>query len=478
VVLVCHHPAATFSAKPNRKPESLCRVPPQFLFSTAAKQGVRVRDVGAGGNVEGLELERCAAVLPAKEARPGIAVGIDSADPNVWWRYVEHHDVRSVVSKDDRHLPFVHGLCPSLDEAANLGLVVGHDVIFSPGEQLPTGARRELPVVRAVSCRRQPRATMCCSCPMDARSLSRRFDLGGAPRLSEEPVARGRQGEVWRLETADGSWAVKVLFHPCGEEEAQLAAGFQEAALAAGVPTPQVRRTPEGCVTAAFGGRQVRVYAWVDLRPSDLLLDPELVGATLAAIHQVPSAEGGRLDAWYCEPIGRERWDELVAGLHAAGAPFARRLADLRNELVALESWIEPTQRVQTCHRDLWADNVLPTADGGVCVIDWENSGPADPSQELACVLFEFARSDRGRARALNNAYREAGGPARVIRRGHFSMLIAQLGHITEIAATDWLNPNVRSPSRADSACWIAEVLDEPHTRRVLDDLLEAVHAD
>ena len=51
---------------------------------------------------------------------------------------------------------------------------------------------------------------------------------------------------------------------------------------------------------------------------------------------------------------------------------------------------------LQTCHRDLWADNVLPTADGGVCVIDWENSGPADPSQELGCVLFEFARGDLG----------------------------------------------------------------------------------
>ena len=56
---------------------------------------------------------------------------------------------------------------------------------------------------------------------------------------------------------------------------------------------------------------------------------------------------------------------------------------------------------IQTCHRDLWADNVLPTADGGVCVIDWENSGPADPSQELGCVLFEFARFDPGRVRAL-----------------------------------------------------------------------------
>jgi aminoglycoside phosphotransferase (APT) family kinase protein len=123
---------------------------------------------------------------------------------------------------------------------------------------------------------------------------------------------------------------------------------------------------------------------------------------------------------------------------------------------------------------DLWADNVLPTADGGVCVIDWENSGPADPSHELGCVLFEFARADPGRARALADAYRQAGGPAAVNRRGHFSMLIAQLGHIAEIAATDWLEPNARSPQRADSAAWIGEVLDDPHTRRLLETLLAA----
>ena len=51
-------------------------------------------------------------------------------------------------------------------------------------------------------------------------------------------------------------------------------------------------------------------------------------------------------------------------------------------------------------------------------------------------------------------------------------MLIAQLGHITEIAARDWLVPNPRSPERADSEAWISEVLDEPHTPAVLDRLL------
>ena len=109
-----------------------------------------------------------------------------------------------------------------------------------------------------------------------------------------------------------------------------------------------------------------------------------------------------------------------------------------------------------------------------MCVIDWENSGPADPSQELGCVLFEFARADSGRVRALTEAYRAAGGPATVNRRGHFSMLIAQLGHITETAATDWLTPNPRSPERTDSAAWVGEVLEEPHTRELLETILAA----
>jgi enoyl reductase-like protein len=54
-------------------------------------------------------------------------------------------------------------------------------------------------------------------------------------------------------------------------------------------------------------------------------------------------------------------------------------------------------------------------------------------------------------------------------------MLIAQAGHISEMAGGDWLTPNARSPERSDSAAWIAEVLDEPHTREVLNELLEAV---
>jgi Ser/Thr protein kinase RdoA (MazF antagonist) len=309
---------------------------------------------------------------------------------------------------------------------------------------------------------------------VDAAELADRFGLGRAPKLSGGPVARGRQGDVWRLETAEGRWAVKVPFHESDEDGVRASTRFQEAACTAGVPAPRVRRATDGRVLARVGGRQVRVYEWVDLKEPDRDLDPALVGTAVAAVHRVSVPVDGPLDPWYTAPVGAGGWDGLVERLREAGAPFTAGLAALRDELVALESWLEPPVMLQTCHRDLWADNVLPTAQGGVSMIDWENSGPADPNQELACVLFEFGRSDPGRIRALVSAYRAAGGPARITRPGHFSMLIAQLGHIAEMAATDWLEPNVRTPDRAGAAAWIGEVLDEPHTREVLGALLDA----
>jgi Ser/Thr protein kinase RdoA (MazF antagonist) len=314
---------------------------------------------------------------------------------------------------------------------------------------------------------------------MDADRIARAFALGARPRLSDGPVARGKQGAVWRLETSEDRYAVKVQSVPESEADVRAATAFHEAAHASGVRTPRVHRSIEGAVFADVGGARVRVYEWVELLPPDPMLDPGQVGAAVAAVHQVPDPEPepGPVAVWYAEPLGAGRWDDLVERLRAARAPFAGELAGVRDELVALEDWIEPHERVRTCHRDLWADNLLPTAAGGVCVIDWENSGPADPAYELGCVLFEFGRGDPGRAAALVDAYRAAGGPARVSGRRDFSMLIAQLGHITEHAAETWLAATPGSPARDEAAGWVRELIDDPHTRRGLGILLAAAGA-
>ncbi len=204
-------------------------------------------------------------------------------------------------------------------------------------------------------------------------------------------------------------------------------------------------------------------------------MDPVEVGSIVASIHRLGFL--GRLptDPWYTEPVGSDRWDALVDGLREKGAPFAGRLAEMRDELVALEVLVETPRDVQTCHRDLWGDNVLRTSTGGLCVIDWENCGLADPSQELALVLFEFGLGNAERARALYHAYREAGGPARIDRRGNFSMLIAQLGHIGENACRRWLDPDESEVERDRQVARADEFLALPLTRRAIDELLDAV---
>jgi len=270
-------------------------------------------------------------------------------------------------------------------------------------------------------------------------------------------------------------WAVKLSFDGGEVELDGEDAEFQTAARDAGVPAPAVMRTAAGEVFAEVGDTGVRVYEWVDIRPPDRTLDPERVGALVAGMHRVELAGRRPEDPWYTDPVGAAGWDGLLAELAAAGAPFAADMEAIRDGLVALEALIEPARDLRTCHRDLWADNVRATGDGGMCVIDWENCGLADPGQELSGVLFEFWLGEPDRARALYRAYRSAGGPGRIDHRGSFSMTIAQLGHITEISCRHWLNPAKTEEERRHQEDRVAECTGEPLTVEVVDAILDAV---
>jgi fructosamine-3-kinase len=309
----------------------------------------------------------------------------------------------------------------------------------------------------------------------DAQQVADQFGLGDHAQLSG-PVATGEQGAVWRLATDTGIFAVKDVSEPTSERAARATARFQDAADAAGVFTPSVVRTVGGDVFARVPGARVRVYRWVDLLGPDLGLDPVRVGTIVAEIHRLQFAAVGRPDRWYSAPVGPQRWDKIVNAVQEHGAPFAAELRSVCTEIVATEQWIAPPQELQMCHRDLWADNVQATRDGGVCVFDWENSGPADPSQELACVLFEFAGTDPSRAVALYQAYRDAGGPGRIESRAAFSMLIAQLGHIVERHCRLWLK-NISGGDRAHRQAGVAEATERPLTRTGLEALLDAVNS-
>jgi Ser/Thr protein kinase RdoA (MazF antagonist) len=306
-------------------------------------------------------------------------------------------------------------------------------------------------------------------------TLVAQFGLGGAGRLSDGPVGEGRVGSVWRLETDLGPWAVKPIAGDItGADLAEVVDGaaFQAAAHRDGVPTPLVCRTTTGAVIGDLGDVRVMVQSWIDLREPDLALEPIALGELLAALHRVAFTGSTGRDPWYEAPVGRDRWAELMEALRSRGAPFADELAGQVAELVALEDLLgHPPKAIRTCHRDLWADNVLRTNEGGLCVIDFDNAGLADPAQELALVLLEYADRDPNRAAEIKRAYADAGGSARVDRMLDFAMPVAQLAHICEEGCRRWLAA-ADDADRADNEAWVREIIDRPVTRTLIESLL------
>lgn len=308
--------------------------------------------------------------------------------------------------------------------------------------------------------------------PHEIGEIVSRFALGENPVL-EGVASRGELGQVWRLETSTGTWAVKELFHPEPEAGARLSAEFQEIAVRAGVPAPAVVRTADRRVMLDLDGRQFRVFSWVEILPPDPNLDPRMVGVLVAGIHRLGHPSMGPARSWYTEPVGATRWHQLFQQLTAAQNPLAERLAGLEDELCGLEEVLEEPSDLRQLHLDLWADNVRMTATGGLCVIDWDNSGPGDPRQELAAVLFEYCSGRPARTRALYDGYVGAGGPGRLTRPEDFSMAIAQLGHILQWQCGNWLNAtNAEERRHAEAA--IDEHLCRPLTRQVIDEILDS----
>ncbi len=306
-----------------------------------------------------------------------------------------------------------------------------------------------------------------------AQDVADAYGLGGSATLTG-PVARGQLGQVWRLDTEAGTHAVKEWFATPDLATMSRDADLVAAARAEGVVTPRIVHTPTGAVATTVADTAIRVFEWVDLRGPMRGLDPAAVGATLAALHRAGPPTDEPVDNWFATGLGEQRWRELHQRVVDEQAPFAGHLGALVDELVAVESVIEPHESTIVCHRDLWADNVLATEDGRVCVVDFENLGPADPSQELAMVLFEFGDDDPSRARLIHTAYRDAGGPGRVTRRGHFTMLVAEQAHIGQLACSRWVGASSES-DRERLATWFLEIPDDPVTLPRIDRVLAAV---
>ena len=120
---------------------------------------------------------------------------------------------------------------------------------------------------------------------------------------------------------------------------------------------------------------------------------------------------------------------------------------------------------VQTCHLDLWADNLRRTTGGGLCVIDFDNAGRPTRAASWRWCCSSSAAATTARWRMLDAAYRDAGGPGRITGRADLALTVAQLHHIGHRHLTMWLAAR-DDEARARSLAGIEEFLGDPAPAR------------
>jgi Ser/Thr protein kinase RdoA (MazF antagonist) len=308
-------------------------------------------------------------------------------------------------------------------------------------------------------------------------ALAERFDLGmvrGTPAY----VTRGAMGEIWRLDTSRGRWAVKWQFPWAPAEARPGDLQVQAAAARAGIPLPRPVMTPDADAVVLIEDRHARVYEWVELdvpvRPPAGKATAEEAGRLLGVLHRLAIKPGTPADTWYTRAPSPDAWSGLVGRAVCAGAAWAAELAAASPLIAELTAMIvaAPEHPLIICHRDFSPDNVVPRAAGGqLVVLDWENAGPLQAGRELGYVLLAWAaagpRFDAAAAEALLSGYAAASGSDPRPDAGFFATAVASQLNFLRVMA----DQAISDPAHRDYAEeQIASLLDHD-----LDDLRRSI---
>ena len=183
---------------------------------------------------------------------------------------------------------------------------------------------------------------------------------------------------------------------------------------------------------------------------------------------------GGPPDPWYHRAPATHAWAHAAASDATWSARLTDRLATLP-ELCAGVAPADPAELV-LCHRDLHPENVLADPTGALVVIDWDNFGPAAPSQELARALFDWfcdnSATDLDAMQGMYEAYVREGGPGRITKPADFSMLLASRLNFLLLQTGIALDPHAEQRHRDWAEREIDEALHILPTPQQLADVL------
>ena len=235
------------------------------------------------------------------------------------------------------------------------------------------------------------------------------FGLGEIKGIAR--VEGGLSHEMWKVATASGTFAVKVMrAHadaPDFRENIEAAFIVEKNAFEAGIPCPEPVATAEGRALLRVEGEFVRAHRWCEgevPHPREHLED---AGSLLARIHRVGGQSVQMLED---RPRDVRAWSALAARPELP-VPLVERLRSAAPELARLEAATTAgalaTAHVDS-HGDLDPKNALVSS-GRLLAVDWDAAGPRPIAREAVTLALDWSEDVDGFRRVLS-AYTEASG--------------------------------------------------------------------
>lgn len=224
------------------------------------------------------------------------------------------------------------------------------------------------------------------------------------------PVEGGLSNDLFRLESARGDHAMKVMgvnaeaadFH----RNLEQAYAIERAARRRGVPCPRPVEGPDGACLVRISGRWVRMHAWVDGEVPAPRRHAHRAGGLLANIHRAFDPAPLALDD---DPWDEKGWSSL-ADQDGLPSPLAERLRQAAPALAQLEHETSASHVVPhvPSHGDLDPKNTL-LVNGDLLALDWDAAGVRPAAREAVSVALDWSGAPAG-FRAVLSSYRAARG--------------------------------------------------------------------
>ncbi len=233
----------------------------------------------------------------------------------------------------------------------------------------------------------------------------------GEPMAPLEPVTGGLLHRVYRLQTASGRFAVKVLNptvmqYPNVRENFRRSERIASAVAAASLPAVPALQC-EGEVIHDLGQVTVLVFPWVEGRAlTSAAASPaqaQQIGSLLGRIHVLPlHVEGLPLPVLHRPSEDEEAdWALLVEEAEREQFTWA---GEVRGLLPQIAVWLRSAEESRQAlgnkwvlsHGDLDQKNVLWSDESTPSLIDWEAAGYVQPAIEAVCGALDWGGQAAG----------------------------------------------------------------------------------